>query len=286
MLNKTLGRTVLAGPMNTFAYCILGSKVEAVEIALSWIHENAHVTLPKLKDDVLMMSNSTMQNISTPIAEAMSGTSNGRDNDGGVVGRIFDTYESALKKQRTAALLLLALYCIAVFIAFLVMAYHSWIRDAIMQQRMQGLREAKRIKFNCADVPEKNTTAHGQENSPLSDIPKVRELVEDMETVPSSPWSYAQHATRSAHTPSLVEDVSGVGPTSFSNTAPVRPQWSARISSLLAVPKINFGGSLHRNDSKKSEQSWIAQSWSPHKETSGYCAANEEKHITDLEPNP
>lgn len=129
-----------------------------MEQALTWINQNAHVTLPTVNETVLMMSNGTLANITAPIAQALAGSDD--DGSGGVVGRIFDSYLSSLKKQRIAAALLLGLYVLAVLVAFGIMAWHSWIRDALNKRRIASI------------------------NQPPSPDPK-------------SPWLYAEHASRS-----------------------------------------------------------------------------------------
>lgn len=160
MLNETLGSTVLASPANTFIYCILGSKIDKMEQALTWINQNAHVTLPTINETVLMMSDGTLANITAPIAQALAGSDD--DGSGGVVGRIFDSYLSSLKKQRIAAALLLGLYALAVVIAFGIMAWHSWLRDAFKRRRL--------VQINRSTLPPPE---------------------------PDSPWQYTQHASRS-----------------------------------------------------------------------------------------
>ncbi len=73
-LNTTFGGTVLYGPINTFMYCILGSKIDNLEQGLTWISQNAKIKLPTLPADILMLSNASMNELATPVAAAAVGS--------------------------------------------------------------------------------------------------------------------------------------------------------------------------------------------------------------------
>lgn len=73
VLNTTFGRTVLYGPFNTFLYCILGSKIDNLQTAMKWVSQHAHITLPTLPPDVLLLSKDHMNEMASPIVAAAMG---------------------------------------------------------------------------------------------------------------------------------------------------------------------------------------------------------------------
>lgn len=122
-LNVTFGGTILQNAVNTFMYCILGSKIDNMQTALTWIHDNANVTLPLLSPDTLTLSNSTTRELATPLAAAAVGS--GTDEDGGVIGKIFDAYAKELGDQRIIALAFCGLYLFIVLVAAMVLLRHT-----------------------------------------------------------------------------------------------------------------------------------------------------------------
>jgi len=51
-ITTVFGKTVLESTVKDVVRCILGLKIEAVEKGLTWVHDNAHVTLPLFDDDM------------------------------------------------------------------------------------------------------------------------------------------------------------------------------------------------------------------------------------------
>jgi hypothetical protein len=138
VLNSTFGGTVLAPSVNTFVYCILGSKIDALSTGLTWIHDNAHITLPTIDPDVLMLSDATMNEVAQPIAQAAAGNGTSSDGDDqGIIGKLFDRYEDELRKQRNIAAIFIGLYGVIVLIGLAVFVWHSWLRRRVSQWRMQ-----------------------------------------------------------------------------------------------------------------------------------------------------
>jgi hypothetical protein len=96
-VNDTLGTTVLAAPVNTFLFCILGSKVEKMEQALTWIHDNAHFTLPTVPIDIFQIDDSSMNALVLPVASAAVGGST-NDDDDGVLGKLIASYIKGVQR--------------------------------------------------------------------------------------------------------------------------------------------------------------------------------------------
>lgn len=143
-LNATFGGTILFNPMNTFLYCILGSKVDNLQAGLSWLSENARVTLPTVPENILMLSDDSMAEMASPIAAAAVGTSNNEE-DQGVVGRLIEHFESALVWERNFYAILLGMWLGLALIGLLVVLWHSGGRDRYYSWRRveQNNQDAK-----------------------------------------------------------------------------------------------------------------------------------------------
>jgi hypothetical protein len=190
VLDVTFGGTILETAVNTFMYCILGSKIDNLQTALTWIRDNANVKLPLLAPDALMLSDSTSKELATPLAAAAAGT--GTDEDGGVIGKIFDAYERELSDQRIIALAFCGLYLVIVIVGLAVLARHtiwprpaSFTEDAIQEEPLvppakRGRHDDQESYFELEDIPlqlqtsnlqnEKYTTADGPSKPTISQV--------------------------------------------------------------------------------------------------------------------
>ncbi|OWZ74261.1 plasma membrane fusion protein PRM1 [Cryptococcus neoformans] len=133
-LNASFGGTILYNPINTFIYCILGSKITNLEKGLIWISEHAFVDLPTFPSDILLISNDSMTEIATPIASAAAGSGDGDDDDG-VVGTLISHFESALKVERTFYGIMLGVWLALFLIGLAVVIWHSGGREKFMALR-------------------------------------------------------------------------------------------------------------------------------------------------------
>lgn len=95
-VQSALGSTIIWPSVNTFLFCILGSKVEALSHALTWIHDNAHFTLPTVSPNIFAVGNDTTDALVRPMAAAAVG--GGTEGDEGVVQRLVDAYVRSLRK--------------------------------------------------------------------------------------------------------------------------------------------------------------------------------------------
>ena len=127
-LNTTFGGTILYDPVNTFMYCILGSKIDTLQKGLTWMSEHAQVSLPKLPPDVLLLSDASMREIAEPISAAAVGSSSSGD-DQGVVGTLIAHFESALKTERTFYAILFGIWLAFALVGLLIVCWNSGMSD-------------------------------------------------------------------------------------------------------------------------------------------------------------
>ncbi|KAH7108343.1 hypothetical protein BKA62DRAFT_740102 [Auriculariales sp. MPI-PUGE-AT-0066] len=159
-IEAVFGGTPLEQPMQEFMFCLIGTKVEAFEHALTFLHDNLRVDLPRASDDVLVISQQSMDEVSKPISLAAVGDQNDAENSGGLVGRLILRYVASLKKERIMFLVFLGLWGIVVLMALSVIVYHSYIAPALeRRKKQQWHREARSFEASpwlAAAVEEKS----------------------------------------------------------------------------------------------------------------------------------
>ena len=133
VINSVFGGTPLNEPLQEFLNCFLGSKVNAIEKALTFLHDNLHVDIPRVNDTVLVLSPQSVDEATQPIAEAAVGTGNG-DNTG-LVGRVVAAYVKSLKKERIMFGVFAALWLFVVFMALCILFWTTYGRPILMRAR-------------------------------------------------------------------------------------------------------------------------------------------------------
>jgi len=123
-VSAVFGGTILDAPTQDFIRCLIGTKVEAVEKALTFLHDNLHVNLPTVDQNVLLLSPDHVNEITTPISQAAVG--GGADNSEGLVGRLVNRYISALKKERIMFGIFMGIWGLVVLIAIGIILWHSY----------------------------------------------------------------------------------------------------------------------------------------------------------------
>ena len=116
--------TILETPANEFLRCFIGNKVADIEDALTFLHNNLVVNIPRVNDDILVLSPDSVNEATAPIAAAAVG---GGSNDGqGILERLVATYEQSLKKERVMFSIFMGLWGVVVFMAICVILWHSY----------------------------------------------------------------------------------------------------------------------------------------------------------------
>ena len=142
-VNKVFGNTPLSAPAQEFLRCILGSKIVAIENALTFLHDNLIIDIPTVRDDALMLSQGSVNEVVKPISRAAIG-SGGDDGKEGVIGKLVNAYIAALEKERIKFLIFLLLWLAVVVIACVVVGWNLWGRQFWwMQRRKRWERNAR-----------------------------------------------------------------------------------------------------------------------------------------------
>lgn len=96
--------TVLEDPIQEFMRCIIGMKIGALENALTFLHDNLIIDIPRMND--------------------------GSDGNQGLVGKLVARFVDSLKKERLMFGIFIVLWLFVVFIALMIILWHSYIKPA------------------------------------------------------------------------------------------------------------------------------------------------------------
>lgn len=134
------GGTILENPAREFIRCIIGTKVQGIENALTFIHDNLKVNMPTVSDDVLLLSNSSVNEITGPISLAAvgDGTQSEDGSGSGIVGKVIARYIASLKKERIMFLIFLALWALVVVIALCIILWHTFGARWLHERRQRA----------------------------------------------------------------------------------------------------------------------------------------------------
>ena len=164
--------TFLEQPAQEFIRCIVGSKVVAIENAITFLHDNLQVNIPRVNESVLVLSPNEVNSATRPIAAAAVG--GGDDPKGGLVGRLINTYVQSLKKERIMFAIFLLLWAVVVVMGLAIVFWHSYGRRFLNSRRKQSFQRGQRTGFDRVVVPfreEKVTEARSDPpRTPLTSI--------------------------------------------------------------------------------------------------------------------
>lgn len=150
-VNTVFNGTVMQSPVDEFIKCFIGSKVDAIEDALTFLHKNLDITLPTVNETVLVLSQGDISEISRPVAEAAVGSGNG--NSQGIVGEIVDAYIKSLKTERIMFSIFMGLWAVVVFMALVIILWHSYGKRAVEAHRRRKWKREQRAGVEGLIVP-------------------------------------------------------------------------------------------------------------------------------------
>lgn len=144
-VNTVFGNTPLSAPAQEFLRCILGSKIVAIEHALTFLHDNLVIDIPTVPDDALMLSQGSVNEVVKPISAAAVG-SGGNDGKEGVISKLVNAYIAALEKERIKFIIFLLLWLAVFVIACAVVGWNLWGQQVWwMERRKRWERNARTL---------------------------------------------------------------------------------------------------------------------------------------------
>ncbi|KAG8683004.1 plasma membrane fusion protein prm1 [Ceratobasidium sp. 395] len=143
-VDAVFGGTLLEAPAQEFVRCLIGTKVQGLENALTFIHDNLKVNMPTVSNDVLLLSNSSVDAITQPISLAAVGDGSSSDDGSGsgIVGRVIARYIASLKKERLMFFIFIGIWGFVVLIALCIVLWHTfgarWLHNRRQRAWEQG----------------------------------------------------------------------------------------------------------------------------------------------------
>ncbi|RDB16658.1 Plasma membrane fusion protein PRM1 [Hypsizygus marmoreus] len=143
--------TILQTPAREFIRCLIGTKVNAIENALTFLHDNLIVNIPRVNDTVLVLSPEHVNEATTPIAQAAIG--GGDDGKEGLIERIVNSYAESLRKERLMFGIFIALWGFVVLMALCVIFWHSYGKRLVERRKRRRWEREQRAGIDGIVVP-------------------------------------------------------------------------------------------------------------------------------------
>ena len=170
-VTTVFGGTILESPANAFLQCFIGSKVDAIENALTFLHDNLHVDIPRINQTALVLSPDSVNEVAQPIAAAAIG--GGGDDNEGLIMKLINAYAESLRKERVMFATFLALWGVVVLMGLCVVFWHSFGRSYIQKRGRRRWQAEQRTglenvgTFNDSEGDMKTTNKGFRSFSPL-----------------------------------------------------------------------------------------------------------------------
>ena len=147
--------TFFEAPAQDFVKCILGSKVDAIEDAITFLHNNLQVNMPRVNESVLVLSPHSVDEVTQPIARAAVGSGN-NGTDTGIVGKLINSYEKSLKKERVMFGVFMGIWGLVVFMAICILLWNTYGSRWLERRRRRKWQREQRNGIDGLIVPLRN----------------------------------------------------------------------------------------------------------------------------------
>ncbi|KIJ68097.1 hypothetical protein HYDPIDRAFT_83896 [Hydnomerulius pinastri MD-312] len=151
IVGSVFNGTILETPAQDFIKCLIGSKVDALEEALTFLNQNLNVDLPRVNDSILVLSPSDVNEITQPIATAAVG--GGQDNSQGLIGRLVATYVDSLKQERLMFAIFIGLWGLVVLMGLGIVFWHSYAKNWVEAYKKRKWQREQRDGLEGFVVP-------------------------------------------------------------------------------------------------------------------------------------
>jgi hypothetical protein len=141
-ISNLFNGTVLEDPALDFLQCIIGNKVADIEDALTFLSDNLVINIPRVSQDVLVLSAPTVNEVTSPIASAAAG-SGSSGGDQGLLGDVVSLYEDSLKSEAVLFGIFMGLWGIVVLTAICILLWRVHKRN-----KAAAAAAAKRQRVN------------------------------------------------------------------------------------------------------------------------------------------
>ncbi|CAG8500513.1 19929_t:CDS:2 [Cetraspora pellucida] len=147
------GVPALATSIQQILNCLIFVKIEGIQAGLTFIKDHAFIELPRVNNNILMISPLRMQEAVSKTTDQLVGPQNDNSN-GGEIGGIFDEYENKLRSELTLFLVLIGAYVVVVLMGVIYVLWFIYQR----RRRNNTLLKEESLKKSLKEEPMKNFT--------------------------------------------------------------------------------------------------------------------------------
>ncbi|KAH7888899.1 hypothetical protein F5I97DRAFT_764283 [Phlebopus sp. FC_14] len=151
VVGSVFNGTILETPAQDFIKCLIGSKVDALEEALTFLNQNLNVDLPRVNESILVLSPNDVNEITQPIATAAVG--GGQDNSSGLIGSLVASYVNSLKQERLMFAIFIGLWGFVVVMGLAIVFWHSYAKNWVEAYRKRKWRKEQRDGLDGFVIP-------------------------------------------------------------------------------------------------------------------------------------
>ncbi|GAA5913508.1 hypothetical protein JCM6882_002383 [Rhodosporidiobolus microsporus] len=130
-LTDVFNGTVLESPALNLVYCLLGSKIDSLSTALTWLHSHLHLTLPTVSPSLLTLSQNRTDELTASLTDPDATFS-----APSVAQKMLDAYRRGLEQQRVVFCVAVALWGLVVLMGVVGVVWRN-------RQAKRPLREGE-----------------------------------------------------------------------------------------------------------------------------------------------
>ncbi|KAG6820285.1 hypothetical protein H0H93_002897 [Arthromyces matolae] len=153
VVTTVFGGTILEAPASDFIKCFIGSKVDAIENALTFLHDNLVINMPRVNDTVLVLSQDHINEVTQPIATAALGGGTGDGSNEGLLVKIVNAYAQSLRKERIMFIIFLGIWAFVVIMALCIIIWHSYGKRWVEMRKRKNFEREQRTGIDGVIVP-------------------------------------------------------------------------------------------------------------------------------------
>ncbi|KAK7043267.1 plasma membrane fusion protein prm1 [Paramarasmius palmivorus] len=141
-VNTVFNGTILEQPAQEFIRCLIGTKVDAIENALTFLHDNLVINIPRVNETALVLSQDSVDEATKPIAAAAIG--GGGDDNQGIVRKLINSYAASLRKERVMFLIFMGLWAFVCFMGICIILWYSYGKPLMEKRRRRRYEREQR----------------------------------------------------------------------------------------------------------------------------------------------
>ena len=175
VVSTVFNGTILEAPVQDFVKCFIGSKVDALEDALTFLNQNLQVDIPRVNETILVLSPSEVNEATQPIAQAALG--GGQGGSDGFVARLINTYTDSLRKERIMFGVFMILWLVVFSMGLIIVFWHSYGRQWVETYKKRRWQKKKqRWGQGLVITPLSARSPVGDDKGPDMELPSFTPL--------------------------------------------------------------------------------------------------------------